>query len=88
MIQEKLPKNIVYNNNNYENYIPTNTQENQPKNSIITPKRKEVNISYPNNQNSPLNQENCNLNTLESVMIRNINYATSFLFEIIFLLHL
>ena len=58
--------------NNYENYIPTNTQENQPKNSIITPKRKEVNISYPNNQNSPLNQENCNLNTLESVMIRNM----------------
>ena len=69
-------ENIIINNkNSKEKYSYINPPENN-KNQIIinnTPKKKEIEIPYSMNNNIPMIQDQNNLNTLESAVIRNMD---------------
>ena len=72
-----LQENIIINNkNSKEKYNYINPPE-YNKNQIIinnTPKKKEIEIPYSmNNNNMPMIQDQNNLNTLESAVIRNMD---------------
>ena len=68
-------ENIIINNkNSKEKYSYINPPE--YKNEIIinnTPKKKEIEIPYSMNNNMPMIQDQNNLNTLESAVIRNMD---------------
>ena len=69
-------ENIIINNkNSKEKYSYINPPE-YNKNQIIinnTPKKKEIEIPYSMNNNMPMIQDQNNLNTLESAVIRNMD---------------
>ena len=69
-------ENIIINNkNSKEKYNYINPPE-YNKNQIIinnTPKKKEIEIPYSMNNNMPMIQDQNNLNTLESAVIRNMD---------------
>ena len=69
-------ENIIINNkNSKEKYSYINPPE-YNKNQIIinnTPKKKEIEIPYSMNNNMPMIQDQINLNTLESAVIRNMD---------------
>ena len=71
-----LQENIIINNkNSKEKYSYINPPE-YNKNQIIinnTPKKKEIEIPYSMNNNMPMIQDQNNLNTLESAVIRNMD---------------
>ena len=71
-----LQENIIINNkNSKEKYSYINPPE-YNKNQIIinnTPKKKEIEIPYSMNNNMPLIQDQNNLNTLDSAVIRNMD---------------
>ena len=71
-----LQENIIINNkNSKEKYNYINPPE-YNKNQIIinnTPKKKEIEIPYSMNNNMPMIQDQNNLNTLDSAVIRNMD---------------
>ena len=71
-----LQENIIINNkNSKEKYSYINPPE-YNKNQIIinnTPKKKEIEIPYSMNNNMPMIQDQNNLNTLDSAVIRNMD---------------
>ena len=57
----------------YENFVRTNSLENEQQNTKRTPQRKAIEMNPPNNNKVQVIQESYNLNTLESAVIRNMD---------------
>ena len=69
-------ENIIINNRNSNEKYSYSKPIGYQKNQLIlnnTPKKKEIEISYAINNNMPMTQEQNNLNTLESAVIRNMD---------------
>ena len=60
-------------NRPYENFVRTNSLENEQQNTKRTPQRKAIEMNPPNNNKVQVIQESYNLNTLESAVIRNMD---------------
>ena len=57
----------------FENFVRTNSLENEQQNTKRTPQRKAIEMNPPNNNKVQAIQESYNLNTLESAVIRNMD---------------